>query len=718
MTPSWRRGRTASCGWPADASSPTSAGANLRFALTLAYREGRAAWRRAGPFVAAIAMGVAAVVAIDSARRSFGASLESEARTLLGADLRLESNRTFPEPVTALLDSVAAGGNRVSRITRFASMVLAERSARSRLLQVRAVSGPYPLYGNVETDPAGRWATLGDGPHALVDPAMLIQLDAAVGDTLAIGAARFVIHGTVANLPTELGFQAAIGPRVFIPGAYLDETELIQVGSLVRYEAYLEIPQRDSLAAFLDRYDALLEVNQVDDDTAEEQVGRMTRAFGTFTRFLGLVGLTALLLGGIGVASAVRAFVRERLTTVAVLRCIGATRRTVLTAYLLQAGVLGLLGALAGVLLGLLLLLPMPRLLAGVLPQGVRIAPEPVALLLGLGTGVWVAGVFALLPLLSIRDVTPLQALRRDVQASRKGPDLLQYLALGAVAATIVVLAIWHAPATEIGLTFAASILGLTGVLALTALGLAHAARRAFPAGAAYVVRQGIANLFRPSNHTVAVTLALGIGVFLVATLDVVQRNLVARFSVEADAERPNVLLFDLQRDQLEGTLGLFTQRGYAVKSVTPIVPARIAGVNGRSVEDLLASDTGLRPRGWTLRREYRNTYRDTLVATEELVAGSWTTGRGTESEGARDGVARISLEEEVAGDLRVGIGDRITWDVQGVPVESEVTSIRRVDWAQFEPNFFVVFKPGALEKAPQSFVALARVSDAEERAT
>lgn len=687
--------------------------------FALAWREGRAGVRRIGVYVAAVALGVAAVVSLNSLRRSLADSLDAEARTLLGADLRLESSRPFPAPVEAVLDSLAARGYRLARVTRFASMVLAEPSRRSRLLQVRALDGSYPFYGRVSTDPPGEWARFRGGRRALVDPAVLIQLDARVGDTLTIGGARFAIHGSVMNLPGELSFQAAIGPRVYIPREYLSETGLVRVGSLVRHEAYLELPDEAARDALVDAHRALFATNLVDTDTPEEQAERMTEALGAFTRFLGLVGLTALLLGATGVASAVHAFVRQRRTTVAVLRCLGARRRTVFLAYLVQAGALGLSGAMAGALLGVLVLAALPRLLAGALPVPVNVAPDPVAILAGFGTGIWIAGLFAALPLLEIRNVTPLEALRRHVQGpSGRARDPLRMLAGAALAASVLLLAVWQAPTRQAGLLFTAGIIVLGGVFTLTARALAGVARRCFPDRAAYVVRQGVANLFRPSNQTVAVTLALGFAVFLVATLEVVRENLLARFAVEPGAERPNLLLFDLQRDQIDGVAALFRDRGFALRDLTPIVPARISGVNGRPVGELLADTSHSAPRGWPLRREYRNTYRDTLVRTEEVVAGRWwrphdVRGASTQPQS----VTRISVEEELAGDLGVGPGDRITWDLQGAVLESEVANLRRVDWARFEPNFFVVFESGVLEDAPQSFVALARIPDASVRA-
>jgi putative ABC transport system permease protein len=282
----------------------------------------------------------------------------------------------------------------------------------------------------------------------------------------------------------------------------------------------------------------------------------------------------------------------------------------------------------------------------------------------------------------------------------------------GALIAGLVALSLWQAPTPQAGVTFAGAVVAAALLLWLTAHGVMRATRRWFPARASYVVRQGVANLFRPQNQTVAVILALGFGVFLIATLYIVQRNLVAQFALDTSPDRPNLALFDIQVDQREAVAHLLDTRGITALSTTPLVPARLARLNGRPV-DAPGVDSGApRPARWALRREYRHTYRDSLVSSERLVAGSWW------DDGSAPGaVPRISMEEDVAAELGVGIGDHVTWNIQGVEVESRITSLRRVSWARFQPNFFVVFEPGALERAPQTFALLAREDDAGRRA-
>jgi putative ABC transport system permease protein len=240
------------------------------------------------------------------------------------------------------------------------------------------------------------------------------------------------------------------------------------------------------------------------------------------------------------------------------------------------------------------------------------------------------------------------------------------------------------------------------------------ATRRWFPRRASYVVRQGVANLFRPQNQTTAVILAIGFGVFLIATLYVVQRNLLDQLALDSRPDRPNLVFFDVQLDQQHGVVAVLAEHGVSSLGVTAIVPARIARLNDRPTDSLTADTLGRVPSRWALRRDYRNTYRDTLVGSERLTAGAWWEGSAARREGE---LPRISVEEGLAVELGVRVGDRITWNVQGVPLETRIASLRQVSWARFEPNFFVVFEPGVLERAPQTFVLLARVSDATRRA-
>ena len=246
-------------------------------------------------------------------------------------------------------------------------------------------------------------------------------------------------------------------------------------------------------------------------------------------------------------------------------------------------------------------------------------------------------------------------------------------------------------------------------MLTLFAWALIKATRRFFPGGARYTVRQGVANLYRPQNQTVAITLALGFGVFLIASISLLQAALRDQLSFDAGTEQPNMVLFDLQPEQVRGVMDLVERESTVEPIVVPMVSAEIAAINGTPVATLLADTSDARRSRWALRRTYRNTYRDSLKDTEQLLEGEWFQDP--------DPMPEVSIEDDVAENLQVGIGDRITWDVQGRMIETRITSRRSVDWARFEPNFYMVFEPGVLEEAPHTVLAFARVADPERRA-
>jgi len=665
--------------------------------VRIAWRESRTTRRRLFLYMGSIAFGVAALVAIDSFAANVTQSVREQSRSLLGGDLSLTSRGPLPPAAHAIIDSLRDKGAREARVTSFASMAVDRRTGQTRLVQVRAITSNFPLYGAVLTDPSSAWATLRSQESAVVDPALLVALDGHVGDTLALGYGRFVIAGTLRTVPGDAAIAAAIGPRVFIPEADLALTQLLTFGSRAEYKTVLGIT---ASPAFETKLRGRLDTLHVRIQAATDTDTGLTDAVKRLRNFLGVVALVSLLLGGIGVASGVRAFVRRKVETVAILRCLGATSRQILLIYVGQAAAMGLVGAAAGALLGVGLQFGLPLAIRDFLPVDVDPHLVPGAIGFGLALGLWVALWFALRPLLALGSISPLAALRREFgdEKLREGRAIIPALIL---AGTVLALSVARAPRPRLGVGIAIGIGVVLLALWAGAVALSWVARRVTRSGWPYVIRQGVANLYRPANQTRAVVLSLGFGAFLIATLYLVQSNVLRELNVATDASRGNVLFFDVQSDQAPGLDSLVGRR---VVETAPLVTMRIASINGVSVGELQHEKRGA---AWTLRREYRSTYRDTLVASEHIVAGRWF---------AKDppgDTAEVSLEADVAREMGVKIGSRITWDVQGVPIPTRLTSLREVDWARFEPNFFAVFPNGVLERAPHQVVVLANVPSA-----
>jgi len=679
----------------------------------LALREARSTLPRIGPYMLSIALGVAALVSIHSFRADVSRSVRSEAQVLMGADLRLGGNGPLGPELSAMVDSVEAAGHPTATVVSAVSMArgMARGSPAGevvRLVQLRAVEGAWPFYGEVDTEPAGAWSRVSESGRVLVDEAIVTQLGVGIGDSVTVGSATFEVVGVVRDIPTEVGLQTAIGPRVWMSTADLDAAEVVGFGSVARYATYMVMPELGQRAAIETRYDAQMRGEAVEFSTAVEQARDLTEAVGFLGRYLALVGLAALLLGGVGVGSAIRVFVRERLHSVAVLRCIGASQNSVFMVYLLQAAALGFLGSLVGAIAGVVIQQLLPGLLSGLLPVAIEPRIDPLTLLAGVAVGVWVSIVFGLLPLLAVREVPPLRALRSDVEPGAGGNRMLRAAAVALLALSVVGTSVIEAPSLVEGLGFAGALGVTVGLLWVAALGGVALTRRALPEGAPWPVRQGVSSLFRPGNQTVPVVLALGFGIFVVGVVGVVQSNLATSLAIDAAESRANLLLFDVQTDQLDGVGELFPDSVRQTVTATPLVPSRVAGVRGvdRVAFDSLPADE--RPSSWAVRREYRNSWRAELGPGEELVEGSWWDSAPE----LEPGVVRLSLEVDVAQDLKVGLGDRITWDVAGRRIESEVTSLRRVDWSRFETNFFALFEPGVIDDLPTTWVVLGRAGE------
>ncbi len=689
----------------------------MRFALVMAWREARGSRRLLALLALAVALGVAALVAI----RSFGdaalTAVRAEARTLLGADLVASSAAAFVPAAEERLERLLreAGPYRSARVASFGGMAVAPTTGATRLVQVMAVEPGYPFYATILTEPAGAWAGLGAARQALVDPSLLAALDLRLGDSVSLGDLGFRIAGVVRRFPGDVGVRSALGPRVYIPYAHAAETRLLGPGARVRHERYLQLDAGVS-APLLLRHRANLAALRVNLRTVDEDQQRLGDGMLRLSRFLSLVGLVALLLGGLGVASAVRVLLERRAATLAILRSLGASARRVTAVYLTQAAILGLAGGCLGVFLGLALARALPRLLRGLLPVEVVATASWRTLAVGVAVGAGGALLFALPSLLRVRHVSPLVALRQDFEAPPRR-DRLDVLAAAAPAAGVAGLAVIQAGSPGLGLGFAAGLFVATGTLWLVATLLRRALRRGLSPALPYVWRQGLANLQRPANQTVAVVLALGFGVFLLGTLLVLERGLLSELRTEADPQRPNLALFDIQPDQLETVSRLVAESGRSAVA-TPIVPMRIASIRGRPTAEALGRlgpDGRPADNAWALRREYRSSYRDRLGPAENLEQGAfWKPGEWATP---REGPVPVSLDARLAEDLGVGLGDSIVWDVQGFPIESRVTSLRRVRWARFEPNFFALCPEGPLRDAPQTLVVLTRLSPSERDA-
>jgi putative ABC transport system permease protein len=680
----------------------------MNFIFKMAWRDSRTARRRLVLFSLSIVLGVAALVAIGSFSANLKRAIDNQSKGLLGADLAVTSRSAIDAKAQAFLDQV---GGEQARETTFSSMVVFPSAGnQTRLITVRALEGGYPFYGDVKTGPAGAFARLPAGDVVLIEETLMRQFGLKAGDPLKLGDKVFTIAGGLTQFPGDSAAVATLSPRVLVALPALAETGLLGRGSLVRHRAYFKFTPDFNVERFVEQNRTRFSELRLSVDTVEERRRELGQSLQNVQGFLSLVGFVALVLGAIGVASAIHVYVRQKITTVAVLRCLGASAWQSFGVYLVQGLALGFVGAVAGAAVGVAVQLALPAFVKGLLPFDVDFFVSWAAVGRGLFAGVGVGGVFTLLPLLAVRRVSPLVAIRSAFVGAGRG-DPLRWAVYAAILAAVTGFAIWQTQRLSWGLGFTGALLVSFGVLAASARAVAWAARRFLPRSLPYVWRQGVANLHRPNNRTVLLLLSLGLGTFLLLTLSFARETLLGQIRDSGDGARPNLLFFDIQDDQVEPLGAVLAGQGVPVQASAPIVTMRLRGLKGRSVEALLA-DENVRIPAWTLRREYRSTFRGALANTETVTAGEFV-GRvsGTET------VIPISMEEGLAKDMQIGLGDELEFDVQGVPLKARVASLRRVDWKRLSPNFFVVFPEGVLEAAPKFHLVAAHAADAGESA-
>ena len=670
----------------------------------MAWRDSQGSRKRLLLFLSSMVIGVAALVAINSFGDSLERTIDEEAKTLLGADMSLESDEPFAPETEALIDSL--GGEQVRHVS-FSSMVLFPKSRDTRLATVRAQEPGYPFYGEVGTDPPEAAEAYHQGRRALVDGALLRTFDAVPGDSLQIGGLRYEISGALVKTPRESAVSMLVSPPIYIPLAHLD-TSLVGAGSRVEYEVYFKFaPERGiDPEALREELEAHRQDFDVGMDTVQEEREQWGEALINLNRFLGLVGFVALILGGLGVGGAVHVHIRQRLDTVALLRCLGAPSQRTLWIFLAQALVMGALAGLAGCILGVATQAVVPRVVADFLPFDIAFELSPSGLALGLGMGLGATLIFALLPLVGVRRISPLRALRSAVEP--QAPDRSRYALYAIIAVGLAAFAVLQAGDIMVGLGYSAGLALVFGLLFLVAKLLMKLARRFAPTSWSYPWRQGLANMHRPNNQTILMMLALGLGTFLIMTMVLVESTLVTRISTAHGEDRPDMVLFDIQPHQLRGLTQLIEEQQLSVIDQSPIVTMRIHSIGGARMDSLRADSTARIT--WAHTREYMSTYRNYLTDAERVVAGAF---EGEHSGGA--GLVSLSIEQGLAEDeLHVEVGDTIVFDVQGALVRSRVGSIRKVDFQQMRSNFFMVFPTGVLEEAPQTHVVMTRTENDE----
>jgi putative ABC transport system permease protein len=673
----------------------------VKFILQMAARETRAAWRRLLFFFVCIAVGVAAIVALRSVIHSVRDVLATESRALVGADVTINTTRDWTPAANDIINRRLAEANSTARTETISTPTMARPADESRtvarMIELKAVQREFPFYGSLTLEGGHVYShALLENHGALVRPEVLSSLGLRVGDRIVIGQASFTIRGVVASEPGRGIGGFSLGPRVFVDFADVPSTGLLGVGSRASRQLLVKVPD--------DRIDDLVLTLRAElrgefagtrsYRSNEDQIGR---DFDRAENYLSLVGLVIVILGGIAVSSVTRVFIQQKIRSIAVLKCVGARSREVIAIYILQVMALGLAGSLLGVFLA--------RLAIGAIPLALGSSSSLLAeahygvtwsaALQGIGIGILVSLLFSIVPLLHVRFIKPSLLLREE--STPQPRDWAGLTAIAGVGAALVALTIWQAASLRVGLVVCAGFTGLAVVLhwagrALVAAVAPLAKSRSFP------LRHAVLHLSRPGNQTRVILLAVGLGAFFIVGIRSLQASLLGEFAVQMSEDAPDMFLLDIQKTQADDVRAFLADpaNGAGASQLLPVLRARVVGVYGKKVQAANVEDV----RELGIGREYTITYRDHLEPNERILEGRfWDSSPSAEAE--------VSVERETRQRSGLEVGDAMRFDIIGRVINARVTSIRDVEWRDSRNGGFVfVFRPGALDDAPQTFVS------------
>jgi putative ABC transport system permease protein len=694
----------------------------MRFVLRMTVRELRASWRRLVFFFVCVAIGVGAIVALRSVIQNARSELVREARAMIASDVIVSTNRPWNPDVRRKIDEQLAQAPVLARTEAIetATMVRPEAGSVARMVELRAVQPEFPFYGQIELEGGTPYShDLLRDRGAIARPELLAQLGIRQGDRLLIGGQPFTIRAVLLKEPGRRTGAFTFGSRVFVDYADLQRSGLLAFGSRASYQVLLRVETSgvEQLTRTLRREFGGQFVNARSYRSTEDNI---TEDMARAENYLSLVGFVIVVLGGIGVWSVTRVFVKQKIRSIAILKCVGATTGQVLATYVAQVLMLGLTGSLLGIGLAAIGLRAIPDSMTAAL-GGRALELTGSAVAQGLAVGLLVSLLFSLVPLLEVRRVKPLLLLRGGdptvmtaviswVDRARH-IDWLQVSATIVVSAALVGIASWQAASLRVGLIVCGGFAGIAllllgaGALLVRAVGPLAQTR-------IFALRHAVLGLRRPGNQTRVVLLAVGLGTFFVLGVRALQGNLLEEFSLELDRGGPDMFLIDIQQDQVERVRSFLAERiaaGSAPPRLVPVLRARVTGVRGREVN--LDSFQDVRGRG-SLAREYVITYRDHLEPNETLIKGEFWSGQGAQPPDATE--LQVSIERSIHERFSIGVGDLMRFDVLGRIVQARVMGVRDVEWEDSRNGgFMFVFRPGPLSAAPHTYIGIIRAPEA-----
>ncbi|KIO76114.1 ABC transporter permease [Pedobacter lusitanus] len=684
----------------------------------MAWRDSRKNRSRLFLFTSSIILGITALVAVYSFGDNLQRDIDEQAKTLTGADLIIDSRKAISAPAMAMLDTL---GNQQAKEQSFPSMLYFIKGQGSRLVQIRALQGKYPFYGEIETTPKVAAKTWDQGRNALVDKTVMLQFNARPGDSIQVGKLNFAISGYLDQAPGQIGVMASISPVVYIPFKYLAGTGLAQFGSRIHYSYYYKFDRQSDIPLVLKKIRPVLDKEGLDHETVASKKQNTGRAFQDLTQFLSLAGFIALLLGCIGVGSAIHVYISEKMAAIATLRCLGVSAWQAFFIYLIQLTFIGFIGAVAGAAAGTGLQFLLPYALRDFLPVDFNMQISWMAILQGIITGVVIAILFALPSLLSVRRISPLNAIRVSFEQSKEKADPIKMMVYLIIFLFVLGFTYLQMNSWLQAVIFSVSLVVITGIFYGLSVLLLTLVRKVLPAGIAYTWRQGFSNLYRPNNLTLMLIVAIGLSTTLIATLYFVQGILINKVTLSSGKVQPDMALFDIQSDQVKAVNALAGKYHLPLMNQVPVVTMRLEEINGKTAAQLAVADSlknkqtadkGNEKRessASVFKNEIRATYQTRLTGAEKVTSGTWT----GQVKSPADKIY-ISLDERYAERIGVKLGDQMLFNVQGMMIPTVIGSLRKVEWGRVQTNFRVVFPAGVLEDAPQFHVLMTKIGDAK----
>lgn len=680
---------------------------NIKFLARTALRDSRKNRGKLAMFMSSIILGIAALVAINSFNYNLVQDVDDQALSLLGADFVVNGNQPATAGLKGKLDSLP--GEKASQVELF-SMSFIPKTEATQFVRIKAIEGDFPFYGEIKTAPAEAERNFRSQPIAVVDGGLMDNYGLTIGDSIKLGVSTFPIGGRLTNAFGSAGVAASFAPSVYISKKYLSDTKLVQPGSLLDYSYFHKIPKDFDIAAWDKKYEDEFRNSSLRTTTLADQKRNLNRAFDTLNYFLNLVALVSLLLGCIGVASSVFIYVKTKIASIAVFRCLGMKGTDAFLIYFLQIFGLGAIGVLAGAALGSFIQILLPLVLSDFLPFEVTTELSWKAISEGVGIGLIITTLFALLPLVSVRNISPLRTLRASFDEDTQPRDPWVWVINLAIVSSIFGF-LWMLTKNPISAAgFTGGLLAAFLLLWAVSKFIIWAIQRFFPRHWSFVARQGLSNLFRPNNQTQTLLVSIGLGTAILTMLFIVQGLLLSNVNAMDAGKQPNVILYGIEANQQEDLRKLTSDFEMPIIQDVPIVTMKVAGWKGKTKKEWIADTTRI-TRLWAANREARVSFRDTLTSDEKLLRG-YLPGKTNTGDSIF-----ISVDEGWAESLELDLEDEVVFDVQGVRMTTYIKGIREIEFKSMSTRFFILFPTGVLEEAPQFRVLVSKSPDTETTA-